>query len=114
MLVCTRESVRGRELKREREKESQKGRVGERERVRNRERERERIDLVYMRGDIVSNVPSKLGAYKPVKARFWPWLSGKSPENLETCSLFSRSRVHLRVTRPLEPFLNLRGGANLI
>ena len=42
VLVCTRESVRGRELKREREKESQKGRVRERERVRNREREGER------------------------------------------------------------------------
>jgi len=27
------------------------------------------------------------GTYKTVKARFWPWLVGKSPDNLLSCSL---------------------------
>ena len=28
--------------------------------------------------------------HKTVKARFWPWLSGQSPENLGRCSLVAR------------------------
>jgi len=32
------------------------------------------------------------GIYKTVKARIWPWLSGQSPGNLSSCSLFSRRR----------------------
>jgi len=30
--------------------------------------------------------------YKTVKARFWPWLAGKSPYNVLSCSLFARQR----------------------
>jgi len=30
-----------------------------------------------------------------VKARLWPWLSGKSPQNLFGCSLFARERWNL-------------------
>ena len=33
------------------------------------------------------------GMYKTVKARFWPWLAGKSPHNLFSCSLFALQRV---------------------
>ena len=33
---------------------------------------------------------SKLSTYKTVKARLCPWLSGKDPENLASCSLFAR------------------------
>ena len=35
---------------------------------------------------------SENGTCKTVKARFWPWLSGKRPANLSSCSLFSRLR----------------------
>jgi len=30
---------------------------------------------------------SEYGTYKTVKARFWPWLSGKCPQNLSSCSV---------------------------
>jgi len=33
---------------------------------------------------------SQLGTDKTVKARFWPWRSGKSPLNHLSCSLFAR------------------------
>jgi hypothetical protein len=33
---------------------------------------------------------SELGTCKTVKARFWPWLSGKTPFNVLSCSLFAR------------------------
>ena len=32
------------------------------------------------------------GTYKTVKARFWPWLSGKGRQKLSRCSLFARMR----------------------
>jgi len=32
---------------------------------------------------------SEYGTYKTVKARFWPWFSGKDPLNLVSCSLFA-------------------------
>ena len=31
------------------------------------------------------------GTYKPVEVRFWRWLSGESPQNLLSCSLFIRT-----------------------
>ena len=36
--------------------------------------------------------PSERGTDKTVTARFWPWLAGKSPQNLSRCSLFARKR----------------------
>ena len=30
--------------------------------------------------------------YKTVKARFWPWMSGKSPSNFSRCAPFARKR----------------------
>ena len=30
------------------------------------------------------------GTYVSVKARFWPWLSGKLPQTFSNCSLFAR------------------------
>jgi len=35
---------------------------------------------------------SGCGTYKTVTARFWPWLEGKSPENVSSCSLLARKR----------------------
>jgi hypothetical protein len=35
---------------------------------------------------------SEYGTHEPVRARFWPWLSGKSLENVWNCSLFARKR----------------------
>ena len=35
------------------------------------------------------SLPIEYGSYKPVKTRFWHWLSGESPENVEQCSLHS-------------------------
>ena len=35
---------------------------------------------------------SEHGTCKSVKARFWPWLSGESPENVENGALVSRQR----------------------
>ena len=35
------------------------------------------------------------GTYKTVKARFWSWLSGGSPQNLSNCSLFARKRMQV-------------------
>ena len=37
-------------------------------------------------------VSSEYGTYKTVKARFWSWLAGKSPQNVLSCSLFARKR----------------------
>ena len=34
------------------------------------------------RGVARDEVPVERGTNKTVKARFWPWLSGKSPQNL--------------------------------
>jgi len=36
------------------------------------------------------------GTCKTVKAKFWPWLSGKSPYNRLSCSLFARTRTASR------------------
>ena len=36
------------------------------------------------------------GSYEIVKARFWPWLSGESSQNISTCSLIF-SCINLRV-----------------
>jgi len=33
---------------------------------------------------------SEYGTCKTVKARFWPWLSDKSPLNVSSCSLLAR------------------------
>ena len=40
---------------------------------------------------------SEHGTYKTVKARFWPWFSGKSPQHLLTCSLFARKRTERKL-----------------
>jgi len=40
-----------------------------------------------------SPMSSELCTYKTVKARFWPWLSGKSPYFFGRCSLFARKRT---------------------
>ena len=37
---------------------------------------------------------SEHGACKSVRAKFWPWLPGKSPENLSSCSLFAQKRLN--------------------
>ena len=39
---------------------------------------------------------SKCGTHKTVKARFWPWLSGQSPQNSLSCSLFALKRTYTR------------------
>ena len=45
---------------------------------------------------------SKLRTYKTVKARFCPWLSCKSPENVSRCPLSARKRQpRTRESRPL-------------
>ena len=36
----------------------------------------------------MAHIRQSLGAYKTVKARFWPWLPGISPLILYSCSLF--------------------------
>ena len=33
------------------------------------------------------------GTQKAVEARFWPWLSGKSPQNTSSCSLFEQATL---------------------
>ena len=45
---------------------------------------------------ILSRTPlsGEYGRYKTVKARFWPWLAGESPQTLSSCPLFVRKRVH--------------------
>ena len=35
---------------------------------------------------------SECGTCETVKARFWPWLSGKNPQNVFSCPLFARER----------------------
>jgi len=35
---------------------------------------------------------NECGTHKTVKARLWPWLSGKRPQPLPRCSLFARER----------------------
>jgi hypothetical protein len=35
---------------------------------------------------------SEYGAYKAVNARFWPWLSGTSLQNMGRFSLYARKR----------------------
>jgi hypothetical protein len=52
------------------------------------------LSLVDLRTRLGVSVPlsSECGTYKTVKARFWPWLSGSSPLNLLSCSLFARKR----------------------
>ena len=39
-------------------------------------------------------LPSEHGTCKTATARFWPWLSGKSPEHLLRCCLFARQRQY--------------------
>jgi len=46
---------------------------------------------------------SECGTYKTVKARSWPWLQGKSPENVIRCPHFARNREVLG--RPLPEYL---------
>ena len=36
---------------------------------------------------------SECGTSKTAKARFWPWISGKSPLNVLRCCLFARKRL---------------------
>ena len=43
---------------------------------------------------------SKLGTRKTVKARFWPWLSGKGRYILVRCSIFARTQHATRRTPP--------------
>ena len=38
----------------------------------------------------ISPLSTKFGTCKTVTARFWPWLSGKSPQNRLSCSFFAR------------------------
>ena len=45
---------------------------------------------------------ARRGTYKTVRARFWPWLSGKSPYNLLSCSLLRRRRQFVDVTGGLD------------
>jgi len=38
---------------------------------------------------------SEYATHKTVKARFWPWISGKGPYNISSCPLFARKRLSL-------------------
>ena len=49
-------------------------------------------DLHCFLGSILCPLSSKHGTLKTIEARFWPWLSGKSPQTLSSCSLFTRKR----------------------
>jgi len=63
--------------------------------VREREGERKRNLLVCATlplEDIVLPLSSEYGTYKTVKARFWPWRSGKSLENMSRSFLLARKR----------------------
>jgi len=40
------------------------------------------------------------GTHETVKARFWPWLSGNSPQNRVRCSLFARNLQASRHATP--------------
>ena len=44
------------------------------------------------------------GGLKTVKARFQPWLAGKSPQNLSRCSLFAWQRTEQLLSRNVERF----------
>ena len=33
------------------------------------------------------------GTYSKVKARFWSWFPGRSPQKLSSCALFARQRT---------------------
>ena len=48
--------------------------------------------------------PSEHGTHKTVKARFWPWLSGKMTLNLLSYSLLARATKLLGWQPPLEGF----------
>jgi len=45
-------------------------------------RERGGVDQPGISPSQILPLSSEYGTYKTVKARFWPWLSGKSPEDL--------------------------------
>ena len=42
---------------------------------------------------VTAHLSCKLGTYKTVRARFWPWLPRKRRESISSCSLFARERV---------------------
>ena len=71
----------------------------EREREREREmRERERGKQTE-RGALTATpcidlelLSSEYGTHKTVTVRFWPWLSGESPQNLARCSVIAWKR----------------------
>ena len=50
-------------------------------------------------GQRAFHLSSKFGTCKTVTARFWPWLLGKSPYNLLSCSLFARQMMPSQATR---------------
>ena len=55
---------------------------------------RDRPGLLHAEVEIESTLgSSEYGTFKTVKARFWPWFSGKSRLNLVRCSLLARKRT---------------------
>ena len=40
------------------------------------------------------SLPSQLAAYNTAKATFWPWISGKGPQNVSSCCVFAQRRQH--------------------